>query len=80
MTNQGPLTTTNEVQALLERAKTLTANQKYQDALATVTELYSKKLTPDQKQKADDLKNQIQAALANKAASSLGDMFGGSKQ
>ena len=78
-TNQAAFTT-NQVQALLDHAKALTANQKYQDALATLTELYNTKLTPEQKQKADDLKVQIESAMAQKAASSLGNILGGQKK
>jgi hypothetical protein len=76
----GALATTNQVQALLEHAKALTANQKYQDALATLTELYNTKLTPEQKQKADELKAQIETAMTQKAASSLGNILGGQKK
>ncbi len=83
MTNQAVSMTTNQVQVLLDRARNLTANQKYQDALDTVIQLYNTKLTPDQKQKVDALKNQIQTALAQKAAaeatSTLGGFFQGKK-
>jgi hypothetical protein len=83
-TNQAGLTGTNRIQALLEQAKVLTANQKYQEALQTVTELYNNKLTPEQKQKADELSVQIQTALTQKAASgassALGNLLGGKKQ
>lgn len=82
-TNQVLSTTTNQVQALLDKAKLLTSNQKYQDALATLTQLYQTKLTPEQKQQADALKTQIQNALAQKAtsgaASALGDLFNSKK-
>jgi len=61
---------------LLEQAKALTANQKYQDALTTLTELYQTKLTPEQKQQADTLKAQIQTAMAEKATSALGSFLG----
>jgi hypothetical protein len=79
-TNQAASTSTNQVQALLERAKTLSVNQKYQDALATLTEIYNTKLTPEQKQKADELKVQIETAMSQKAASSLGNILGGQKK
>jgi hypothetical protein len=84
MTNQAALTRTNQVQVLLEQAKSLTTNQKYQEALATLTQLYNTKLTPEQKQQADDLKTQIETALAQKAgaeaSSALGNILGGKKQ
>jgi hypothetical protein len=78
-TNQLASTATNQVQALLEQAKKLTSNQKYQDALATLTQLYNTKLTPEQKQQADDIKAQVEAGLAQKAASTLGNFLGGKK-
>jgi len=75
---------TNQVQALLEKAKSLTQNQKYQEALTNLTQLYNSKLTPEQKQKADDLKAQVQAGLAKKATeeatSVLGNILGGKKE
>ncbi len=84
ITNQVASAATNQVQALLDKARLLTSNQKYQEALNTVSQLYATKLTPEQKQKADDLKNQIQTALAQKASSEagsvLGNMLGGKKE
>jgi hypothetical protein len=77
MTNQALASATNQVQALLEQAKTLTANQKYQDALGYVTQLYNTKLTPDQKQQVDALKAQIQSAMAEKAESQATSVLGG---
>ena len=79
MTNQVASTTTNQVQTLLEQAKNLTSNQKYQEALDKLTQLYATKLTPAQKQQADDLKAQIQTAVTQKAASTLGNFLGGKK-
>lgn len=83
MTNQGVAPVTNQVGALIERAKTLTTNQQYQAALTTIDQLYATKLTPDQKLKVDDLKNQIQKSLADKAASEassvIGNFLGGKK-
>jgi hypothetical protein len=73
------LTNNYQVQALLDRAKALTANQNYQEALAVVSQIYQNKLTPDQKQKVDDLKNQIQTAIAQKATGSALDILGGRK-
>jgi hypothetical protein len=79
MTNQVAATTTNQVATLLEQAKNLTSNQKYQEALATLSQLYATKLTPEQKQQADDLKAQVQTAMTQKAASALGNFLGGKK-
>jgi hypothetical protein len=78
-TNQLASAATNQVQALLDQAKKLTSNQKYQEALATLTQLYNTKLTPEQKQKADNIKAQVEAGLAQKAASTLGNILGGKK-
>ena len=84
ITNQLGSVATNQVQALLEKARNLTSNQKYQEALGTVTQLYTTKLTPEQKQKVDDLKSQIQTAITQKAtseaSSALGNILGGKKQ
>jgi hypothetical protein len=81
VSNPPTLSGTNnfQVQALLEKAKSLTDNQQYQEALATVTKIYEQKLTPEQKLKADELKNQIQNALSQKATGAALDMFGGKK-
>jgi hypothetical protein len=78
-TSQLVAATSTQVEALLDRAKSLTANQKYQEALNTLTQLYATKLTPGQKQKADDLKSQIQTAVAQKATSALGGVLGTGK-
>jgi hypothetical protein len=79
MTNQAAVTATNQVQALLDQAKNLTANQKYQEALSTLSQAYATKLTPDQKQQADALKAQIQTSMTEKATSALGNFLGGKK-
>ncbi|MDB6033664.1 MAG: hypothetical protein JWM16_4002 [Verrucomicrobiales bacterium] len=83
LTNSVSAAVTNQVEVLLEKAKILSNNQKYQEALTTVTQLYNTKLTPEQRQKADDLKAQIQASLAQKATteanSVLGGLLGGKK-
>ena len=79
-TNQLASMATTQVQALLDQAKSLTANEKYQEALATITQLYSNQLTPAQKQQVDALKAQIQTAMGQKAGSALGNFLGGKKQ
>ncbi len=83
-TNGAASTSTNfAVQALLEKAKILSSNQKYQEALTTLTTVYETQLTTEQKQQADALKSQIQTALAEKAvsgaSSALGGFLGGKK-
>lgn len=77
------LSATNQVQGLIEKAKGLASNQKYQDALNTVQQLYTTKLTPDQQKAVDGLRAQIQAAMtkttASNATSILGGILGGKK-
>ena len=72
-----------QAQALIDKAKGLVTDQKYQDALNVVQELSSLKLTDEQQKLADELKAQIQAALAKAAApdaaSALGNALGGKK-
>jgi hypothetical protein len=74
---------TNEVPALIEKAKGMVSNQQYQEALTVVNQLSNLKLTPEQQQLVDGLKTQIQSALAKTsasgAASALGNALGGKK-
>ena len=69
-----------QAQALIDKAKALVTDQKYQDALTTLQQLASVQLTPEQQKLVDDLKAQIQTALAKKTASdALGGVLGGKK-
>jgi hypothetical protein len=70
-------------QGILERARTLIAEGKYQEASTSLNQLGTGSLTPDQQKIIDGLKTQIQAALskaaAGDAASALGGALGGKK-
>jgi hypothetical protein len=72
-----------QTQGLIDRAKDLVKDQKYQEALSTLGQLSNLKLTPEQQKLVDDLKAQIQSALAKAtapdAASALGGALGGKK-
>lgn len=69
-----------QAQALIDKAKALVTDQKYQDALTTLQQLASVQVTPEQQKLVDDLKAQIQTALAKKTASdALGGVLGGKK-
>ena len=74
-----------QAQGLIDRAKSLLAENKCQDALASLNQLASIRLTPEQQKLVDELKAKIQAALAKtavsgtNAASALGNMLGGKK-
>jgi len=82
-TTAAPAAATNQAQALIDKAKGLVTNEKYQDALNVVQQLSSLKLTPEQQTLVDGLKSQIQTALAKvtatDAASALGNVLGGKK-
>jgi hypothetical protein len=78
-----PSAVSTEAQGLIDKAKGLVVDQKYQDALNLVQQLSNLKLTPEQQTLVDGLKTQIQTALAKTtatdAASSLGNALGGKK-
>jgi hypothetical protein len=70
-----------QAQGLIDQTKAYLTDQKYQEAMSSLTKLGGITLTPDQQKTVDDLKTQIQAALAkastSDAASKLGDALGG---
>lgn len=73
----------DQAQGLIDRAKSLVADQKYQDALTSLGQLSNLKLTDDQQKIVADLKAKIQAALAKVTgtdpAAALGGALGGKK-
>ena len=69
----------DESQGLIEKVKTYIAEKKYEDAVTSLKQLSSVKLTPEQQKVVDDLKAQLQKMMANQAASdatkAAGDLF-----
>lgn len=74
---------TGTAQTLIDKARTLVTEKKYQDALTVLGQLSDLKLTDDQKKLVESLKTQIQKAMAGQAtadgASAVGNLLGGKK-
>jgi hypothetical protein len=58
-----------QAQGLIDKAKSLVGEQKYQEAMTSLSQLGNLKLTPDQQKIVDGLKAQIQSALAKATTS-----------
>lgn len=72
-----------QAQGLIDQAKTYVSEKKYQEAMNSLSQLTNIQLTADQQKMVDDLKAQIQSALAKATtadpASALGGALGGKK-
>lgn len=68
-----------EAQSLIDKAKALINDKKYEEALGSLKQLSNFSLTPEQQKTVDDLKAQLQKLMSSQvvtnAASALGNMF-----
>lgn len=67
-------TATSQAQSLIDKAKALVAEKKFQDASAALQQLGNLALTPEQQKTVNELKEQIAKGLA--AASGVGTAVG----
>lgn len=68
---------TAKAQEIIDKAKALVADNKFQEGLTALNSLAGMTLTPDQQKMVDDLKATIQKALSSNAAKAVGNILGG---
>lgn len=66
---------TAQAQSLIDKAKALVSEKKYQDALASLQQLTGFQLTADQQKMVDDLKATITSALNSEAGKAIQGLF-----
>lgn len=66
---------TAQAQSLIDKAKSLVSEKKYQDALASLQQLTNFQLTADQQKMVDDLKATITTAMNSEAGKAIQGLF-----
>ena len=77
LTEAGAAAAQNQSQGLIDKAKAYIADKKYTEALDSLKGLSNLKLTDEQQKVVDDLKAQIQKAMASDATSGATKSVGG---